>query len=307
MSVDEKRACIEPDHPELSINRQCHLIGLPRSSYYRRTSGGLESEENLQLMRLIEEEYTRHPFYGSRKLRDYLQHQGYPVNRKRVRRLMRKMGLVSIAPKLKTSRPSPAHKVYPYLLKSLKIERANQVWCSDLTYIPLGGGFVFLTVVMDWHSRYVLSWAVSVTLEEHFCVNALESALRRYERPEIFNTDQGSQYTGKRFTGVLKEHEIRISMDGKGRALDNIMVERLWRSVKYEDVYIQDYGSVQELVAGLRSYFEFYNHERPHHGLGGKTPAEVYYGGRGIALATQQNAVERLQNAANIFGKRCGG
>lgn len=276
MSVDEKRQCIEPDHAELSISRQCDLLELPRSSYYRPKVCCSESDENIELMRLIDEEYTRHPFYGSRKLRDYLRRQGYPVNRKRVRRLMRRMGLVSIAPKPNTSRPAPGHKVYPYLLKGMEINRSNQVWCSDITYLPLDKGFAYLTVVMDWQSRYVLSWEVSVTMDEHFCVNALESALRRHGCPEIFNTDQGAQYTGKRFTGVLKDHSVRISMDGKGRALDNIMVERLWRSVKYEDIYVKDYGSVKDLVAGLRSYFEFYNHQRPHQGLAGKTPAEVY-------------------------------
>ena len=285
MSVDEKRRWIEPGHPQLSISRQCDLIGLPRSSYYREASAGLWSAEDLELMRLIDEEYTRHPFYGSRKLRDYLIRHGHQVNRKRVQRLMRQMGLVSLAPKPNTSRPCPDHKVYPYLLRGLKINRANQVWCSDITYIPLDGGFVFLTVVMDWYSRYVLSWEVSITMEEHFCVSALESALRRYGRPQIFNTDQGSQYTGKRFTGVLKSHEVDISMDGKGRALDNIMVERLWRSVKYEDVYIKDYATIPELIAGLRAYFDFYNHERPHQRLGSKTPAQVYYGEQPTALA----------------------
>jgi putative transposase len=285
MSVEGKRQCIEPEHTELSVSRQCELIGLPRSSYYRQGLCGLESEENLELMRLIDEEYTRHPFYGSRKLRDYLIRQGYQVNRKRVQRLMRRMGLVSIAPKPNTSRPSPSHKVYPYLLRELDINRRNQVWCSDITYIPLAHGFVYLTVVMDWYSRYVLSWEVSITMEEHFCVSALESALRLHECPEIFNTDQGSQYTGKRFTGVLKDNVVRISMDGKGRALDNIMVERLWRSVKYEDVYVKDYAGVPELVAGLRNYFEFYNHERPHQSLGSKTPAEVYYCEDKLALA----------------------
>ena len=285
MSVDEKRQCIKLEHPKLSVSRQCVLIGLPRSSYYRQGNGGLESEKNLELMRLIDEEYTRHPFYGSRKLRDYLHRQGYHVNRKRVRRLMRRMGLVSIAPKPNTSRPAPKHKVYPYLLGGLDICRPNQVWCSDITYIPLAGGFVFLTVVMDWYSRYVLSWEVSVTMEEHFCVSALESALRRHDQPEIFNTDQGSQYTGKTFTGALKAKDIKISMDGKGRAMDNIMVERLWRSVKYEDVYIKDYGQVGELLQGLKSYIQFYNHERPHQSHRGRTPAEVYYGDVGLALA----------------------
>ena len=226
MSVQEKRACIDAGHPQLSIARQCELIRLPRASYYREIRLS-ESQENLELMRLIDEEYTRHPFYGSRKMRVYLHRLGHRVNRKRVQRLMRKMGLASIAPKPNTSRKAPEHRVYPYLLRDLAINQANQVWCSDLTYIRLEGGFVYLTVVMDWYSRYVLSWEVSVTMEEHFCVNALESALRRHTHPEIFNTDQGSQYTGKAFTGMLKDHAIDISMDGKGRAMDNIMVERL--------------------------------------------------------------------------------
>jgi putative transposase len=235
-------------------------------------------------MRLIDEEYTRHPFYGSRKMRDFLERQGWPVSRKRVRRLMRKMGLESLAPKPNTSRPAPEHRVYPYLLRGLEIERPDQVWCADITYLPLAHGFVYLTAVMDWHSRYVLSWEVSVSLEEGFCVSALESALRLHGCPEIFNTDQGAQFTGQAFTGVLQKAEVRISMDGKGRALDNVMVERLWRSVKYEEVYLKAYESVGELIEALRQYFAFYNEERPHQGLGGRTPAQVYHGRR-IALA----------------------
>jgi putative transposase len=276
--VAEKCRCIEPDHPSLSIVRQCELIGLARASYYRGGPVGEETAENLELMRLIDEEYTRHPFFGSRKMRDFLQRQGYAVNRKRVRRLMRKMGLVSVAPKPNTSHRAPQHKIYPYLLRGLQIERPDQVWCADITYIRLAHGFVYLTAVMDWHSRYVLAWEVSVTMEEHFCVHALQSALRRHGRPQIFNTDQGSQFTGESFTGVLKAARIDISMDGKGRAMDNIMVERLWRSVKYEEVYLKEYESVSELVAALRVYFEFYNHERPHQSHGGATPAEVYRG-----------------------------
>ena len=246
---------------------------------------GGETAENLELMRLIDEEYTRHPFFGSRKMRDWLERQGHAVNRKRVRRLMRKMGLFSVAPKPNTSRPAPQHKIYPYLLRGLEIERADQVWCTDITYIRLAHGFVYLTAVMDWYSRYVLSWEVSVTMEEAFCVSALESALRRHGRPEIFNTDQGSQFTGEAFTGVLKAAEVDISMDGKGRAMDNIMVERLWRSVKYEEVYLKDYESVGELTVALKRYFAFYNEERPHQSHGGRTPAEVYYGRARLALA----------------------
>ena len=281
----EKCRCIEPDHPSLSIVRQCELIGLPRASYYRGGAFGEETGENLELMRLIDEEYTRHPFYGSRKMRDWLQRQGYVVNRKRVRRLMRKMGLVSVAPKPNTSRPAPEHKIYPYLLRGLQIEQPNHVWCADITYIRLAHGFVYLTAVMDWHSRYVLAWEVSVTMEEEFCVSALESALRCHGRPQIFNTDQGSQFTGETFTGVLKDAKVDISMDGKGRAMDNIMVERLWRSVKYEEVYLKDYESVGELTAALKRYFAFYNEERPHQSHGGRTPAEVYCGSARLALA----------------------
>ena len=280
----EKCRCIEPDHPSLSIVRQCELIGLPRASYYRGAALGEETPENLELMRRIDEEYTRHPFYGSRKMRDWLLRQGYAVNRKRVRRLMRKMGLASVAPKPNTSRPAPAHKIYPYLLRGLQIERPDQVWCADITYIRLAHGFVYLTAVMDWYSRYVLAREVSVTMEEAFCVSALESALRRHGRPQIFNTDQGSQFTGQTFTGVLKDAQVDISMDGKGRAMDNIMVERLWRSVKYEEVYLKDYESISELIAALRAYFDFYNHERPHQSHGGATPAAVYRGEVQIAL-----------------------
>jgi putative transposase len=246
---------------------------------------GAETAENLELMRLIDEEYTRHPFYGSRKMRDWLERQGHAVSRKRVRRLMRKMGLVSVAPKPNTSRPAPQHKIYPYLLRGLEIERPDQVWCADITYIRLAHGFVYLTAVMDWYSRYVLAWEVSVTLEEAFCVSALESALRRHGRPEIFNTDQGSQFTGEAFTGVLKNADVAISMDGKGRAMDNIMVERLWRSVKYEEIYLKDYASVGELTAALKQYFAFYNAERPHQSHGGQTPAEVYHGRPRLVLA----------------------
>jgi len=278
MSVSEKRGCVEPEHSSLSISRQCELIALPRTSYYRQPASFAESSENLKLMRLIDEEYMRHPFYGSRNMRTYLKRLGHKVNRKRIQRLMRKMGIESIAPKPNTSRPGKGHKVYPYLLKNLDINSPNQVWCTDITYIRLRGGFVYLTAVMDWHSRYVLSWEVSVTMDDAFCVNALKSAIRKHGVPDIFNTDQGSQFTGNAFTGVLKEHSIKISMDGKGRAMDNIFIERLWRSVKYEEVYIKEYSSVSELVQELKVYFEFYNEERPHQSHDDLTPAEVYWG-----------------------------
>lgn len=274
MTVVAKRAMIEPDHPELSIRRQCNLLGLSRSSYYREFMQ--ETPENLALMRLIDETYLRYPFYGTRQMRNHLRRLGCRVSRKRIQRLMRQMGLQSIAPKKRTSVPHKQHRIYPYLLRGLTIQDPDQVWCSDITYIRLRGGFVYLTAVMDWYSRYVLSWEVSITLDESFCVSALERALRRNPAPKIFNTDQGAQYTGAAFTHVLKTHNVKISMDGKGRVMDNIMVERLWRTLKYEDIYIHDYASIPELMEGLRAYFHFYNHVRPHSKLEGKTPAEVY-------------------------------
>lgn len=269
---------IEPEHPDLSIVRQCQLLGLPRSSYYRGPAMAQESAENLELMRLIDEEYTRHPFYGTRQMRNALRRQGYQVNRKRIRRLMKKMGLKSVAPGPNTSRPAPGHKIYPYLLRNLEINRPNQVWCTDLTYIRLAGGFVYLVAVMDWYSRKVLSWEVSATMDESFCVSALERALRLYPKPEIFNSDQGSQFTGQAFTGTLKEAGVKISMDGKGRAMDNIMVERLWRSVKYEEIYLNEYANVDVLRKALSKYFYFYNNERPHQTFDGSVPIEVYQG-----------------------------
>jgi len=274
---------VEPDHPSLSIHRQCELLGLSRASYYRQPA--TETNRNLELMRLVDETYTKYPFYGSRQIRNHLRRQGYKVNRKRIQRLMNLMGLASVAPKKKTTVPGREHKIYPYLLRGLNINRVNQVWCSDITFLRLKGGFAYLTVIMDWFSRYVLSWEVSVTMDDGFCVSALERALRRYGAPDIFNTDQGSQYTGTAFTGVLKEHGIKISMDGKGRAMDNIMVERLWRSLKYEDIYLKDYETVQELIEGLRAYFDFYNNERSHKSLGNMTPAEVYRGEDAIKMA----------------------
>ncbi|GBE57859.1 integrase core domain protein [bacterium BMS3Abin01] len=274
--MSARRAMIESDHQDLSVSRQCEPVELSRASYYRTPS--LESEENLMLMRLIDELYTRRPSLGSRSMRDRLRLKGHQVNRKRVKRLMDLMGIASLAPqKKKTTVPAPGHKIYPYLLRNLDINRPDQVWCSDLTYIRLRRGFFFLTAVMDWHSRYVLSWEISVTMDEGFCVSALERATRRHGAPEISNTDQGSQYTGAAYTGVLKDHGVKISMDGRGRATDNIMIERLWRTVKYDDIYLRDYETVEQLTAGLREFFDDYNNERPHSSLGGKTPAQIYF------------------------------
>ncbi len=284
MPLEEKKKKIQPLHPQLSIHRQCALIGLPRSSYYREISTEQEKPENLEIMKIIDKEYTKHPFYGTRQMRNVLRRKGYKINRKRVQRLMRKMGIQSIAPKPNTSKAHPQHKVYPYLLRNFDVIRSNQVWCSDITYIPLAGGFVYLTAVMDWHSRYVLSWELSITMDNDFCVSALERALRCHGTPYMFNTDQGSQYTSHEFIKVLKDKDIKISMDGKGRAMDNIFIERLWRSVKYEEIYVNEFKSVEQLRKALKKYFDFYNHERPHQSFDGQTPAEVYYGENQLRL-----------------------
>jgi putative transposase len=269
-----KRRWIEPDHNLISISRQCQLVGLARSSLYYQPRS--ESEQNLLLMRLIDEQYTRRPYYGRRRMTLWLQDQGHQANHKRVERLMREMGLEAIYPKRRLSQPAPGHRVYPYLLRGVKVSRVNQVWSADITYIRMARGFVYLVAVMDWFSRYVLAWEISTTMDTGFCVSALEWALRNGVRPEIFNTDQGAQFTSAEFTGRLISHSIQISMDGRGRALDNVFVERLWRSVKYEEVYLKDYEDTHAVVTGLRAYFDFYNHERRHQSLGYATPAEVY-------------------------------
>jgi putative transposase len=265
---------IERDHPTISIRRQCELIGLNRSSLYYEPAG--ESEYNLLLMRLIDEQYTRTPFYGWPRMTAYLRRLKHQVNHKRVRRLMRLMGLQAVGPKPRTTTAAPGHRVYPYLLRGLAIERPLQVWCADITYVPMQHGFMYLVAVLDWFSRYVLSWQLSNTLDGRFCQEALRRALHR-GTPEIFNTDQGVQFTAQAFTTILHEADIRISMDGRGRALDNIMIERLWRTVKYENIYLMDYATVWELEAGLHHYFHFYNHERLHQSLAYCTPAEVHF------------------------------
>jgi len=265
---------IERGHPELSVRRQCELIGLNRSSFYYQPAG--ESEYNLLLMRLLDRQYTRTPFYGWPRMTAWLRREGHSVNPKRVRRLMRLMGLQAIYPKPKTSTPTPGHKKYPYLLRGLKIMHPGQVWSTDITYVPLLRGFMYLTAVIDWFSRYVLAWQLSNTLDGLFCRVALREALEQ-GRPEIFNTDQGAQFTAVEFTDILETTGIRISMDGRGRALDNVFVERLWRTVKYENIYIMDYGAVPNLDTGLHSYFHFYNHERLHQSLDYRTPAEVHF------------------------------
>ena len=283
---------INPKHKKISVRRQCDLLGLARSGYYyqprtasrksKNGSGDLispvwETEENLRIMDRIDQLFMKHPFYGSRNMRTVLNRDGLRVNRKRIQRLMRKMGIQAIYPKPRLSLGGKGHKIYPYLLKGLKIDRPDQVWCSDITYIRLAHGFVYLVAIMDWYSRRVLSWKLSNTLDTDFCLEALEDALKN-GKPEIFNTDQGCQFTSDAFTGRLKEAGIKISMDGRGRVFDNIMIERLWRTLKYWDIYIKDYQTVMELSAGLDAFFRFYNNEKPHQSLEEKTPAMVYFG-----------------------------
>src|SRR5438045_2060444 len=274
MSRAERRAMVERENPALPIAQQCRLLAVSRSAVYRKP---IEvSAEDLAIMALIDRQYLARPYYGSRRMVAWLATQGHLVNRKRVQRLMRMTGLVAVYQRPNTSKSATAHKVYPYLLGGLSIERVNQVWCSDITYIPLAKGFIYLVAIMDWHSRAVLAWRLSNTLHADFCVDALDEALRRFGRPEIFNTDQGSQFTSTDFTGVLKAHGIKISMDGKGRCLDNVFIERLWRSLKYEDVYLHAYASVAEAKAGIGAWLHFYNEERLHQAHGYRTPRQIY-------------------------------
>jgi putative transposase len=265
---------IEPDHPRISIARQCALVGLSRSSFYYVPTG--ESLENLQVMRLLDEQYTRTPCYGVRRMTAWLRGQGYAMHHKRVARLMQTMGLETLYAKPRTSQRQPGHRVYPYLRRGVPITRVNQVWSTDITYIRLRSGFVYVVAVLDWFSRYVLSWAVSNTMDVHFCLDALEHALRRAQ-PEVFNSDQGVQFTRTEFTSRLEMAGIRISMDGRGRALDNIFVERLWRTVKYEEVYLKDYETPHQATRELGQYFAFYNERRLHQALAYQTPAVVYF------------------------------
>lgn len=268
---------------ELALSRQCELAEVSRATVYRqRHTAEREADvDDLLLCRLIDEEYTKRPFYGSRRMVKFLRNQGYVVNRKRVQRLMRQLGLAGMAPGPATSSKHPEHKVYPYLLRGVAVTRPNQVWSTDVTYIRLERGFAYLVAIIDWYSRKVLSWRISNSMDASFCVDCLEDALRAYGKPEIFNSDQGSQFTSHAFTGVLKREDVSISMDGRGRALDNIFVERLWRSVKYEDVYLKGYATMGELTIGLTQYFAFYNAERPHQSLGYETPNQVYASGLG--------------------------
>src|SRR6266404_601604 len=277
MSRAERRALVERADPALPVSRQCRLLAVSRSSVYRQPAE--VSEVDRAIMALIDRHYLARPYYGSRRMAAWLATQGHLVNRKRVQRLMRLMGLVAVYQRPNTSKPAPENKVYPYLLGGLSIERVNQVWCADITYIPMARGFLYLVVVMDWVSRAVLAWRLSNTLGADFCVEALEEALEQHGKPEIFNTDQGCQFTGTEFTGVLELGGITISMDGKGRCMDNIFVERLWRSLKYEEVYLHAYASVAEAKAGIGAWLRFYNTERQHQSHGYRTPRQIYHEG----------------------------
>jgi putative transposase len=266
---------IDPANQNLSVSRQCRLLKIHRSTFYYKKKP--IKPIDLKLMKLIDEQYLKTPTWGSRSMRNHLRRLGYKVNRKRVQRLMRLMGLEAIYPKPKTSRPHPSHKVYPYLLRNLKIDRPNQVWATDITYIPMNRGFMYLVAVMDWHSRKVLSWRISNTLDADFCVEALEEAINRFGSPEIFNTDQGAQFTSVAFTDLLKRHDIKISMDGRGRVQDNIFIERLWWTLKYHYLYLHAFDNGMQLRNGLNEWFCFYNQERSHQALDNLTPDEVYY------------------------------
>ena len=278
MTPAERIERVEPHHPTLPVTRQCELLAVARSTvYYPRKP--LVSDDDLTLMRRLDEIHLQHPFLGSRRLRDALEQEGRFVNRKRIQRLMRLMGLEALYPQRKTSLPGKGHRIFPYLLRGLDITRPNHVWCTDVTYIPMRHGFCYLIAIMDWATRAVLSWRLSTTMEADFCVEALEEAIAHHGTPQIFNTDQGAQFTSEAFLGVLERQKIAISMDGKGRWRDNVFVERLWRSVKYEEVYLKAYESVPEARASLAKYFDFYNNERRHQALDRQTPWQAYAGG----------------------------
>jgi putative transposase len=299
MSTPDSRAKLDRDHPSLSMRRQCAMLGLARSGVYRLPRPA--NDDDLALMRRIDELFTRWPFLGSRRMAAMLRADCVAINRKRVQRLMRRMGIAALGPKPRTTRPAPGHTIYPYLLRDLTVERPNQVWAADITYIPIGRGFLYLVAVIDWASRAVLAWRLSNTMDVSFCVSALEEALARFGRPEIFNTDQGSQFTSAAFTGVLASAGIRISMDGRGRWMDNVFIERLWRSLKHEDVYLKGYADGLEAKAGIAEWIGFYNNVRPHQALNNRTPMAVWR--EAITGALGERAVDmtlRLDNAGAL-------
>ena len=296
MSAPDRRAKLDRDHPHLSVRQQCAMLGIARSGVYRPACAA--NDNDLAMLRRIDELFTRWPFLGSRRMTAMLRAEGQVINRKRVQRLMRRAGITALGPRPRTTKPAPGHAIYPYLLRDVTVERPNQVWAADITYIPIGRGFLYLVAIMDWASRAVLAWRLSNSMDVAFCVSALEEALARFGRPEIFNTDQGSQFTSAAFTGVLAAAGIRISMDGRGRWMDNVFIERLWRSLKYEDVYLQGYADGHEAEAGIAKWIGFYNDSRPHQALDNRTPMVVWRGG--VANTLGERAVDmalRLDNA----------
>jgi putative transposase len=296
MSAPDRRAKLDRDHPLLSVRRQCGMLGIARSGVYRLPRPA--NDDDSALLRRIDELFTRWPFLGSRRMTAMLPAEGRTINRKRVQRLMRRMGIVALGPKPRTTKPAPGHTIFPYLLRDMTVERANQVWAADITYIPIGRGFLYLVAVMDWSSRAVLSWRLSNTMDVSFCVSALEEALARFGKPEIFNTDQGSQFTSAAFTGTLAAAGVQISMDGRGRWMDNVFIERLWRSLKHEDVYLKGYADGHDAKAGIAEWIAFYNNWRPHQALASRTPMAVWRDG--ITGALGEKGVDmtlRLDNA----------
>ena len=299
MSAPDRRALIEREDDRLSVRRQCQLLGIARSGVYRPPSP--TNAEDLALMRRIDELFLTWPFLGSRRMTALLRAEGQPVNRKRVRRLMRRMGIAALGPKPRTTKPAPGHKIFPYLLRDMVIDRPNQVWAADITYLPLGRGFLYLVAIMDWASRAVLTWRLSNTMDVSFCVSALEEALARFGTPDIFNTEQGSQFTSAAFTGALTAAGVRISMDGRGRWVDNVFIERLWRSLKYEEIYLKGYADGRDARVGIGAWFAFYNTHRPHQALANQTPMAVWRAG--ITGALGEKAVDmtlRLDNAGAL-------
>jgi len=296
MSAPDRRALIDRDHANLSIRRQCTLLGLARSGVYRPPPPA--NDNDLAVMRRIDELFTAWPFLGSRRMAAMLRAEGWPINRKRVQRLMRRMGIEALGPKPRATKPAPGHKIFPYLLRNLAIDRPNQVWAADITYIPIGRGFLYLVAVIDWASRAVLSWRLSNTMDVSFCVSALEEALARFGKPDIFNTDQGSQFTSGVFTGTLAAAGIRISMDGRGRWMDNVFIERLWRSLKHEDIYLKGYADGRDARAGIGAWIAFYNALRPHQALRNRTPMAAWREGfTGVLDGPTVDMTLRLDNA----------
>jgi len=293
MSAPDRRRLVNRGNGAVSIRRQCELLGIARSGLYRQPATA--NDDDPVLMRRIDELFISWPFLGSRRMTTLLRAEGHPVNRKRIRRLMREMGIAALGAKPRTTTPAPGHKIYPYLLRGVAIDRPNQVWCADITYIPIGRSFLYLVAIMDWASRAVLSWRLSNTMDGSFCVSALEEALARYGKPDIFNTDQGSQFTSAAFTGALAAAGVLISMDGRGRWMDNVFIERLWRSLKYEDIYLKGYADGREAKAGIASWITFYNGRRPHQALGNRTPMAVWLEGMTDPLGTA--TVDMMDNA----------